>query len=228
LGNGSGSFTVSSVGVGSSPISVAIGDFNGDGSMDLAAANVASNNASVRLNNCAAAANSAPTITAAVGVTRQQGTTVSNSTIATVNDIESGAGGVTVTVTSANPSNGVTLSNIVNTGGTITADIVATCGASNASFTLQASDGISTATTSLSITVTANTAPTLTYANPPALAFNGIATINPATGPADNGSLSSIAVQSHGTYTGTISVNNTTGVVSVSNAAPAGSHTIVV
>jgi len=29
-----------------------------------------------------------------------------------------------------------------------------------------------------------------------------------------------------GTYTGTISVGNTTGVVSISNAAPAGAHTI--
>jgi len=35
-------------------------------------------------------------------------------------------------------------------------------------------------------------------------------------------------VRSLGTYTGTISVNNTTGVVSVSNAAPAGAHTITV
>jgi len=41
-------------------------------------------------------------------------------------------------------------------------------------------------------------------------------------------SVSSIVLQSQGTYTGTISVNNTTGVVSISNAAPVGTHTITV
>src|SRR5207248_6621340 len=44
----------------------------------------------------------------------------------------------------------------------------------------------------------------------------------------DNVSVSSIALQSQGTYMGTISVNNTTGVVSISNAAPVGTHTIVI
>ena len=107
--------------------------------------------------------NTPPTITAAAGVTRQQGSPASNSTIATVNDTESGAGAVVVTVTSANPSNGVTISNIVNTGGTVTADVVASCSATNATFTLQASDGSLTATDTLTVTVTANTAPTLTY-----------------------------------------------------------------
>jgi hypothetical protein len=171
--------------------------------------------------------NTAPTITAAVGVTRQAGSPVSNSTIATVTDAESGNGAVTVTVTSANPSNGVTISNIVNTGGTITADVVAACGATNASFTLQASDGSLTANDTLNVTVNANTPPTLTYANA-SVASGGSTTVNPATGPGDNGSVATIAVQSTGTYTGTISVDNTTGVVSVSNAAPVGSHTITI
>ena len=73
------------------------------------------------------APNTAPSITAATGLSRGQGSTASNSTIATVGDNESGAGAVTVSVTSANPSNGITVSNIVNTNGTITADIVANC-----------------------------------------------------------------------------------------------------
>src|SRR5207302_496601 len=38
-------------GVGTNPISVAIGDFNGDGKQDLAAANAGSNNVSVLLGN---------------------------------------------------------------------------------------------------------------------------------------------------------------------------------
>src|SRR5205823_1326211 len=68
-------------------------------------------------------ANNPPTITAATGLSRQQGATA-NSQIATVTD-DGGNGNVTVTVTSANPSNGVTISNIVNTAGNITADIAA-------------------------------------------------------------------------------------------------------
>ena len=100
--------------------------------------------------------NTPPSITAAAGVTRQQGSAVSNSNIATVNDTESGAGAVVVTVISANPSNGVTISNIVNNAGTVTADIVASCSATNATFTLQASDGSLTATDTLNVTVTTN------------------------------------------------------------------------
>ena len=77
------------------------------------------------------------------------------------------------------------------------------------------------------MTVTPDAAPTLTYNND-MVAFNGSTTINPATGPSDNGSVSTIVVQSVGTYTGTISVDNVTGIVSISNAAPTGSHTITI
>ena len=128
---------------------------------------------------------------------------------------------------SANPSNGVTISNIVNTAGTVTADVVASCTATTANFTLQASDGTSTNTATLTVTVTANTAPTLSYNNA-SVANGGSTMVNPASGPSDNGSIVSIVVQSQGTYTGTISVDNVTGIVSISNAAPIGSHTITI
>ena len=52
LGDGSGGFTspaVPEVTVGTNPYSVAIGDFNGDGKQDFAAANDSSNNVSIRL-----------------------------------------------------------------------------------------------------------------------------------------------------------------------------------
>ena len=55
LGNGSGGFTSPAspeVAVGSAPFSVAIGDFNGDGRQDFAAANFSSNDVSVRLGVC--------------------------------------------------------------------------------------------------------------------------------------------------------------------------------
>lgn len=174
------------------------------------------------------AVNGTPTITAAGGISRTAGSALSNSTIATVGDPETAAGSLTVTVTSANPSGGVTISNIANSNGTITADLVAACGATAgaASFTLQVSDGALSTTTTLNVTVVGNTAPVLTYA---AATINAGATtnVNPATGPLDNGSVSSIVVQSQGTYTGTVSVN-AAGVVSISGAAPPGTHTITI
>ncbi|HLN96841.1 MAG TPA: FG-GAP-like repeat-containing protein, partial [Pyrinomonadaceae bacterium] len=200
-----------------SPVSVARGDLNGDGKLDLAVANIDSDTVSVLLNS--------PTIVTATGLSLQQGSAPRNSQIATVTDF-GGNGSVSITVTSASPANGVTISNIVNSDGNITADIVASCGASTATFTLQASDGSSTVTDTLNITVTANAAPTLTYQNQ-SVALNGSLTINPATGPADNGTVS-IIKQSSGTYTGDISVNEITGVVSISNAAPEGTHTITI
>jgi hypothetical protein len=42
------------------------------------------------------------------------------------------------------------------------------------------------------------------------------------------GGVSFIARQSSGTYRGSIAVNDTTGLVSISNAAPAGTHTITI
>src|SRR5262249_32954283 len=53
LGNGDGSFQTTHVSyvAGSAPTSVAVGDFNGDGSPDLAVANLLSNDISILLND---------------------------------------------------------------------------------------------------------------------------------------------------------------------------------
>jgi hypothetical protein len=221
LGDGAGGFSgITNVSV-FSPDSVTIGDFNNDGKQDFATAS-GDNTASIRLGRC----DLPPTITAAAGLSRQQGSPVSNSQIATVTD-DGGAGLVVVTVTTANPSNGVTISNIVNTGGNITANIVADCTASNASFTLQASDGLSTSIATLNITVNPNTAPTLSYTNPAALAFQGSTTVSPATA-ADNGLITGYSVQNVVPALTTVPTVNSSGVVSIANAQPAGTHTITI
>ncbi|HMX25272.1 MAG TPA: putative Ig domain-containing protein [Blastocatellia bacterium] len=186
--------------------------------------------------------NTAPTITSN-GITRQQGNSSSNSQIAAASDTEdtantlqlqiSGDGvnfnntatlnGVTVTLTDANA--GATGTNPDVTG-KVFADIVTACGAMNAGFTLRVTDGKGLMTTAtISVTVTPNTAPTLSYGNA-SVSASGSATNSP-TSAADNGSINSYAVQSQGTYTGTISVNGS-GVVSISNAAPVGSHIITI
>jgi len=203
---------------GIEPTSVTVGDLNGDGKLDLAVANFISSTVSVLLNT--------PTIVAATGLSRQQGSAAINSQIATVTNY-GGNGSVSVTVTSANPSNGVAISNIVNTGGNITADIAAGCTTSNATFTLQASDGSSTVTDTLNITVTANTAPTLTYSSPQSVAFNGSLNVSP-TAASDNGSITGYAVQSVVPSLTTPPTVNVGGVVSIINAQPAGTHIITI
>jgi hypothetical protein len=200
------------------PRAATVGDVNGDGKLDLIVPNSQTNNVSVLFNT--------PTVVAATGVTRQQGTPASNSQIATVTNY-GGDGSVTVTVTSANPSNGVTISNIVNTNGSVTADIVAACAATNATFSLQATDGSSTATGTLTVTATANTAPTLTYSTPQSVAFNGSLNVSPATA-ADNGSITAYSLVSVSPALTTAPTVNASGVVAITNARPPGSHVITI
>lgn len=175
-----------------------------------------------------AVSNTPPTIIAAPPISIQQGSQMLNVPIAIVNDAESGPGGVTVTVGTVNPSGGITISNITNTAGQIRADIMADCSATGNAFGLTASDGTVTAGTTLTVNTSLNVPPVLTYSNPAPVSFGGSTTVNPASGPGDApGTVLNVAVQSTGTYIGTISVG-LDGVVSISNAAPSGTHTITI
>jgi hypothetical protein len=75
--------------------------------------------------------------------------------------------------------------------------------------------------------LTADPPPTSIYSTQ-SVALNESLTINATSGPSDNVSVSSIVVQNLTRYTGSISVNSTTGVVLVSDAAPASTHTIAI
>jgi hypothetical protein len=169
--------------------------------------------------------NDPPTITGST-IARQAGSPASSSQIATVNDTENGAGGVTVTITSVNPSNGLTVSNIVNTNGSVSADVVADCTATNASFTLTVTDGNCATTATLNVTVNANTPPTLGTYLATTVATGGSTTVTPTVAPSDNGSISSSSVSAPG-FTGTLSVN-AAGVVSIGTAGPAGNYVVTV
>ncbi|MBX7218680.1 MAG: putative Ig domain-containing protein [Blastocatellia bacterium] len=175
-------------------------------------------------------ANTPPTFTPAGALTRQQGSPAGAAvTVGTAADTETPAGSLTVTQIAGGTATGITVTGITNTNGTITAMVAASCTATPGTVRFQVTDsGSLTGTGDLTVTVTPNTAPTLTFTTPQNVTVGGSLTVNPATGPTDNGSVASIVLQSQGTYTGTISVNNTTGVVTISNAAPVGSHTITV
>ncbi|HNG29262.1 MAG TPA: FG-GAP-like repeat-containing protein, partial [Blastocatellia bacterium] len=219
-GNGSGGFTLlNNLDTGSDRRAVTYGEFNGDGKPDLAVVNTTPNRVVVVLNNCA------PSMVAAAPLTRQQGSPAINAFIGTVSDVETPAGSLFVSPRSL--PTGINVTNIVNNNGTVTADVIAGCNAPPGALMVQmeVGDGILTANVNLTVNVTANTPPVLTYpATPISVANGGSTTINPLTGPGDNGSVTSVNAVS-ATFIGTLSVNSA-GVVSISNAGPGGTHTI--
>jgi hypothetical protein len=165
-----------------------------------------------------------------IPITRQRGSAAGPAVlVGNVSDAQTPAGSLVVTQIAGGTATGITTSGITNSAGAVSAQLAAACDAGLGSRTLrfEVSDGQLTGTGDVPLTVTDNTAPTLSYAN---ASVNGGAatTINPATGPSDNGTITSIVVQSQGGYTGGISVNPTTGIVTITNAAPIGSHAITI
>ena len=97
-------------------------------------------------------ANTLPTITGAATVAVNIGSTAAGANIATVGDAEDTAGSLTVTAITI-PA-GITVTNIVNTNGTITADVAVQSGTSTGNYlvTLQVSDsGSATATANFTV-----------------------------------------------------------------------------
>jgi uncharacterized protein (TIGR03437 family) len=179
---------------------------------------------------CVGQINTTPSITASAAIIRQQGSPGMSANIATVNDAETPAGNLEVTAT--NVPAGISINNITNNNGVITADVAAGCnaaiGANIISLTVTEDGGL-TATANLTVNVDANTPPVLgSYPANVSLGVGSGQTVAPLTPPADNGSIMLTVVSSTPEFTGNLSVDPVTGVVSISNAAPAGSHTIAV
>ena len=113
---------------------------------------------------------------------------------------------------------GITVTNIVNTAGAITANVDASCTATLGANTvvLQVMDAFGAFSTlnALTVNVTANTPPVLSY-NAANVAIGTTPLISPATGPTDNGTISSIALQSVTPSNGglALSVSSATGQV---------------
>jgi VCBS repeat-containing protein len=108
------------------------------------------------------AVNDPPTIIGST-ISRAQNGGSSNSQIATVADVDNSAGSLTITLQSS--PTGITVTNIVNTNGNITANVAASCSAALGANTvvLRVSDGQATTNGNLTVNVTANTtAPVIT------------------------------------------------------------------
>ncbi len=148
--------------------------------------------------------------------------------IATVSDVETPAGNLIVTATTV-PA-GISITNIINISGDISAIVTADCTLSSVganTVVLSVSDGKGrTATGNLTINVTANTAPSLSY---PAssVGLSGSISIAPTTA-TDNGSIIGFSIVSVTPAMTVAPTVNASGVVSISNAGPLGSHSIVI
>ncbi len=172
-----------------------------------------------------APANTAPSIALAPAPTRQQGTAVSSSVVASVSDAQTSAG--SLTLSTFNIASGLTVGTPINTNGSVSVAIAANCSAaSSSSFGLRVTDagGLSGESTII-VAVIANSSPSLSYASAN-LAFGASLSVNPSAGPTDNGTFA-LSIISPGTYTGGASVA-ASGVVSLTTAQPAGNHTITV
>jgi uncharacterized protein (TIGR03437 family) len=222
-GNGDGTFEAAKTFVtGTGPISLDDGDLNNDSRVDLAVVNTNSNSLTLLLNTCA---NTPPRITPAAALTRTQGGTASHSTIASVSDLETAAGSLTVM---ASAPAGVTVSDITNTNGTITANVAVSCATAlgNQTVSLEVTDGNGlTATAMLTINVTANTAPVLGTYTGLEVVSGAARNFAPSAAPADNGTVQTItAIANTAGFTGTFSLDPATGVLTVNNAAPVGTY----
>ena len=171
--------------------------------------------------------NTAPTFTPAAAIVREQGSVSGAAvTVGTVSDAETAAGSLVVTQIAGGTASGISVGGINNTAGTVTATLAASCSATAGTVRFQVSDGSLNGTGDLQLNVSANSAPELSYGNH-SVDSGDATSINPVTGPGDNGLVVSIAVQETDTYSGTISVD-AVGVVSISNAQPIGTHTITI
>lgn len=177
--------------------------------------------------NFTIAANTPPSFTPAAPVTLTRGSPAAGFTVGSVSDAQTPAGSLVVTRIPGGTATGIGVSGITNTAGSISAQLQASCEATGGTVRFQVSDGSLTGTGDLGINVNFNPAPTLSYAAQSVNAGSGL-TVNPATGPADNGSVTGIVVQGTGTYAGGIGVDAATGVLTLSNAQPVGTHTITI
>lgn len=140
-------------------------------------------------------------------------------TIANVSDSEDSAGSLVVNASSE--ISGVTVTNIVNNNGTVTATLTAngtaTLGIGTISMLVTDTDAM-TDTADLSVNVINNAAPVLgDYPDTTVVAGNST-TVTPSAPPSDDGSIVSVEADITANFAGDVTVNPTTGVVSITNA----------
>jgi hypothetical protein len=164
------------------------------------------------------------------GIGRQQGTPAGDAVlIGTVADPVTPAGSIQVLATGGGTATGVSVTDVVNVAGNVSARVAADCTATSGSVRLLVSDPQGSSIGELPVTVSANAPPSLGGYIAALTAIGGATTVTPAAPPADNGSVASVGVGiAPSGYAGTLSVAAASGAVSIGAAAPAGTWTISV
>lgn len=161
------------------------------------------------------------------GFTRQAGSTnVSGVIFGSVTDLETPVADLTISATAGGTASGFAIG-VFNVAGNVQGTVSALCNASAGTIRLEVSDAELSGSDDIALVVTPNTPPSLSYAANVQVAAAAAASIAPSAPPSDTGTLSSVQLQSQGGYTGSISVN-AAGVLTLANAGPVGTHTIVV
>src|SRR5258706_1921318 len=132
------------------------------------------------LNDCAVFFdNDTPLIAAAAALSRQQGAAAINGQIATVSDPGQAANTLTVSATPSNGTGFIVNSIGIDVTGNVTANVAATCMATNSTFLLTVTNSAgATATTTLTLNVTAIDTPTITPGGPTTFCEGGSVTLN--------------------------------------------------
>ena len=158
----------------------------------------------------------------------RQGSPAAVLPIATISDPDQSTGTLSVEVR-AQSGAGVQLSGIaVDTSGRVQANVQVDCAATTSTFNIRVTDNFNLVTTGeLTVAVDPNSPPTIAYGTPSPVLSGGGATIIPLGTPSDNGSIRSVAIYNKGTFTGNVTINET-GMLTIANAGPVGSHNITV
>ncbi|NOT59441.1 MAG: hypothetical protein HOP19_04360, partial [Acidobacteria bacterium] len=180
----------------------------------------------------AAPARGLPVFTALSNVQQKAGSSAKTFVIARVADAEEAPSSLHVSVNFAASAtvNGVTISGIqISADGNVSATVATNCNAGTTSFTLRVMDNASLSTTaSLAVTVLPNTPPAMAYHPAYAMDVGETLTVNPANSPIDNGTISTVTLQSVVPALGGTVTVSAYGAVTISNPSVTGNHIVKV
>ncbi len=199
-------------------------DLNADGTPELILAK--GQDVAVWLSSGSVTVNTPPTIAALAPLTIAGGSVNFTAALATVNDAETAAGELTVTLGALPP--GLTLNNLANNNGTITARFNLICtpavGAQTLNVKVSDPQGQS-ANVNVPLTFTPNSFPVL-GAYPDVTLGTGTTRVTPTQRPSDNGTIVSLVATAAG-YGGSVSID-ADGVVTIVNNGVAGRYQVII
>jgi uncharacterized repeat protein (TIGR02543 family) len=243
MGDGQGGFSgTTEIAVGSGLRSVAVGDFNGDGNQDIATANLDSNSVSIRLGIGDAAeinltGNGVTIPNGNTGIATADHTDFGNglNTNRTYTIQNSGTGplpinsiGISGTDMALFTISGITLPTIIATGSEVNFSVnffPISLGTKTATVTIN-NDNCDEGAYTFNVQATASIAPTLgNYSDPSIATAGGNAMVSPDAAPTGGVSVTAYTTTD---FRGLLTVDQSTGVVTITNAHPAGIYAVTV